>query len=168
VDLLLVVRRRVPIRMSRIILVPHDGYEMSNKALKYGMEIAKGLNMKIKLIRVVAEVLDASTMSHWNNIERARVKKEVEKYRADIREKEYKKLKKLVPLSNSSGVEASSLVLEGDAAEKIILTIKKETPYLVVIGSNRLKLKGLSKIRALGSVARKLSEKSPRPVLIIK
>jgi nucleotide-binding universal stress UspA family protein len=71
-------------------------------------------------------------------------------------------------MTTSRGVEASSLVLEGDAAEKIVLTIKKEKPYLVVIGSNRLKLKGLSKIRALGSVARKLSEKSPRPVLIIK
>jgi nucleotide-binding universal stress UspA family protein len=154
--------------MSRIILVPHDGYEMSGKALKYAIEIAKGLHMNIKLMRVVEEVLDASTMSHWNNIERARVKRDVEKYRAEIREKEYKKLEKLVSLSNSRGVEASSLVLEGDAAEKIVSTIKKENPYLVVIGSNRLKLKGLSKLRALGSVARKLSEKSTRPVLIIK
>ena len=154
--------------MSRIILVPHDGYEMSDEALKYAIEIAKGLNMSIKLIRITEKVLDASTMSHWNNIERARVKRDVEKYRAQIREKEYKKLKKLVSLSNSRGVEASSLVLEGDAAEKILSTIKKEKPYLVVVGSNRLKLKGLSKIRALGSVARKLYEKSPRPVLIIK
>ena len=154
--------------MSHTILVPHDGYEMSDNALKYATEIAKGLNMKIKLIRVVDEVLDVSTMGIWNNIERARVKRNIEKSKAHIRQKEYKKLEKLVSLANSSGVEASSLVLEGDAAEKIILTIKKEKPYLVVIGSNRLKLKGLSKIRALGSVARKLSEKSSHPVLIIK
>ncbi len=154
--------------MSQMILVPHDGYEMSDKALKYAIEIAKGLNMNTKIIRVVEEVLDVSTMSHWNNIERARVKRDVEKHRTQIREKEYKKLEKLVSLANSRGVEASSLVLEGDAAEKIVSTIKKENPYLVVIGSNRLKLKGLSKIRALGSVARKLSENSPRPVLIIK
>lgn len=154
--------------MSRTILVPHDGYEMSDNALKYATEIAKGLNMKIKLIRVVDEVLDVSTMGIWNNIERARVKRDVEKNKAHIRQKECRKLEKLVSLANSSGVEASSLVLEGDAAEKIILTIKKEKPYLVVIGSNRLKLKGLSKIRALGSVAKKLSEKSSHPVLIIK
>jgi nucleotide-binding universal stress UspA family protein len=154
--------------MSRVILVPHDGHEMSDEALKYAIEIAKGLNMTIKLIRITEQVLDASTMGIWNNIERARVKRDVEKYRAQIRQKEYKKLKKLVSLSNSRGVEASSLVLEGDAAEKIVSTIKKEKPYLVVIGSNRLKLKGLSKIRALGSVARKLSENSPRPVLLIK
>ena len=154
--------------MSHTILVPHDGYEMSDKALKYAIEIAKGLNMKIKLIRVVEEVLDVSTMGIWNNIERARVKRDVEKNKTHILQKEYKKLEKLVSLANSSGVEASSLVLEGDAAEKTILTIKKEKPYLVVIGSNRLKLKGLSRIRALGSVAKKLSEKSPHPVLIIK
>lgn len=154
--------------MPRIILVPHDGYEMSDKALKYAIEIAKGLNANIKLVRVVEEILDVSTMSHWTHIERARVKRDIEKQRALTREKEYKRLKKLVSLANSRGIEASSLVIEGDATEKIVSTIKKENPYLVVIGSNKLKLKGLSKIRTLGSVAKKLTEKSPRPVLIVK
>lgn len=154
--------------MSSFILVPHDGYEMSDKALKFAIVLAKGLNMRIKLIRVVEETLDVSTMGHWNNIERAKVKRDVEKQRAQIRDREYKKIEKLVSLANSRGVKASSLVLEGDAAEKIVSTIEKVNPYLVAIGSNRLKLKGLSKISVLGSVARKLSEKSPRPVLLIK
>jgi nucleotide-binding universal stress UspA family protein len=153
---------------SRTILVPHDGYGMSDEALKYAIEIAKGLNISIKLIRVVEELLDVSTMGHWDNIERARVKRDVEKRKAKNREKEYKRLKKLVSLTESRGVEASSLVLEGDPAEKIVSTIKEEKPYLVVIGSNRLKLKDLSKIRAIGSVAKKLSERSPRPLLITK
>ncbi|MDQ3847733.1 MAG: universal stress protein [Thermoproteota archaeon] len=141
---------------------------MSDKALKYAIEIATGLKMNVKLLRVIEEVLDASTMSHWNNIERARVKRGVEKYKAQNRDKEYKKLDKLVSLASSRRVKASSLVLEGNVSEKIVSTIKKDNPYLVVIGSDRLKLKGLSKIRALGSVARKLSEKSSAPVLIIK
>ena len=81
--------------MSRIILVPHDGYEMSDSALKYAIEIAKCLNMNIKLIRVVQEVLDISTMGIWNNIERARVKRDIEKARAQIRKREYKKLENL-------------------------------------------------------------------------
>ncbi len=154
--------------MSRIILVPHDGYEMSDKALKYATEIAKGLNMNIKLIRVVEEVLDPSTMSHWNNVERARVKRDVEKYRAKTREKEYKKLEKLVSLANSRGIEASSLVLEGDAAKKIISAINKERPYLVVVGSRRLPSRGLSKLKTLGSVARKITEESKCPVLVVR
>ena len=154
--------------MSRIILVPHDGYEMSDSALKYSIEIAKGLNMKIKLIRVLEQVLDISTMSHWNNIERARLKRDVEKYRAQIREKDYKELEKLVSLSNSRGVEASSLVLEGNAAEKITSVINKERPYLVVVGSRRLPSRGLSKLKILGSVARKITEESKCPVLVVR
>ena len=154
--------------MSRIILVPHDGYEMSDKALKYAIEIAKGLNMNIKLIRVVQGVIDISTMGIWNNIERARVKRDVEKNKTHILQKEYKKLEKLVSLANSSGVEASSLVLEGDAAEKITSIINKERPYLVVVGSGRLPSRGLSKLKTLGSVARKITEESKYPVLVVR
>ena len=154
--------------MSRTILVPHDGYEMSDNALKYATEIAKGLNMKIKLIRVVDEVPDVSTMGIWNNIERARVKRDVEKSKAHIRQKEYKKLEKLVSLANSSGVEASSLVLEGDAAEKITSVINKERPYFVVVGSRRLPSRGLSKLKTLGSIARKITEESKCPVLVVR
>ncbi|MDQ3854715.1 MAG: universal stress protein [Thermoproteota archaeon] len=141
---------------------------MSDKALKYATEIAKGLNMSIKLIRVVEEVLDISTMSHWNNIERARVKRDVEKHRAQIREKEYKKLKKQLATSHSRGVEASALVLEGNVVEKITSVINKERPYLVVVGSGRLPSRGLSKLKTLGSVARKLTEESKWPVLVVR
>ena len=154
--------------MPKLILVPHDGCEMSDKALKYAIEIAKGLEMNIKIIRVVEETLDVSTMGHWDNIKRARVKSDVQKQRAQIREREYKRLEKLVSLADARGVEASSLVLEGDAADKILSTIKNENPYLVVIGSNRLKLKGLSRIRALGSVAKKIGKGSSYPVLLVK
>jgi nucleotide-binding universal stress UspA family protein len=154
--------------MPKMVLVPHDGYEMSDKALKYAIEIAKGLEMNMKIIRVVEEILDISSMGHWDNVKRAKVKRDVEKHKAEIREKEYKRLEKLVSLANASGVKASSLVLEGDAADKILSIIKKENPYLVIIGSNKLKLKGLSRIRALGSVAKKIGEKSTRPVLLVK
>lgn len=154
--------------MSHVILLPHDGYEMSDKALKYTIEISKGLNMSIKLIRVVEETLDVSTMGHWDNIKRAKVKRDVEKHRSQIREKEKNKLEKLVSIANSRGVEASSLVLEGNAAEKIASVIKKEKPYLVVVGSRRLPARGLSKLKTLGSVVRKITEESKCPVLVVR
>jgi hypothetical protein len=59
------------------------------------------LNISIKLIRVVVELLDVSTMGHWDNNERARVKRDVEKRKAQNREKEYQRLKKLVSLAGS-------------------------------------------------------------------
>ena len=154
--------------MLHVILLPHDGYEMSDKALKYTIEISKGLNMSIKLIRVVEETLDVSTIGHWDNIKRAKVKRDVEKHRSQIREKEKNKLEKLVSIANSRGVKASSLVLEGDAAEKIASIIKKERPYLVVVGSRRLPARGWSKLKTLGSVARKITEESKRPVLVVR
>lgn len=154
--------------MSHVILLPHDGYEMSDKALKYTIEISKGLTMSIKLIRVVEETLDVSTMGHWDNIKRAKVKRDVEKHRSQFREKEKNKLEKLVSIANSRGVEASSLVLEGNAAEKIASVIKKEKPYLVVVGSRRLPARGLSKLKTLGSVARKITEESKCPVLVVR
>ena len=154
--------------MSHVILLPHDGYEMSDTALKSPIEISKGLNMSIKLIRVVEETLDVSTMGHWDNIKRAKVKRDVEKHRSQIREKEKNKLEKLVSIANSRGVEASLLVLEGDAAEKIASVIKKERPYLVVVGSRRLPARGLSKLKTLGSVARKITEESKCPVLVVR
>jgi nucleotide-binding universal stress UspA family protein len=154
--------------MSHVILLPHDGYEMSDKALKYAIEISKGLNMSIKLIRVVEETLDVSTMGHWDNIKRAKVKRDVEKHRSQIREKEKNKLDKLVSIANSRGVETSSLALEGNAAAKIASVIKKEKPYLVVVGSTRLPARGLSKLKTLGSVARKITEESKCPVLVVR
>lgn len=67
------------------------------------------------------------------------------------------------------GLEVTTIVIEGvDVPDEIIKIIKKERPYIVVIGSSRLKSKGLSRIRILGSVARKLSVESTRPLLIVK
>jgi hypothetical protein len=51
---------------------------------------------------------------------------------------------------------------------RFIAEMTKENPYLVVIGSNRLKLKGLSRMRALASVAKKIGEGSSHPILLVK
>jgi nucleotide-binding universal stress UspA family protein len=71
--------------MRKTILVPHEDNEASATAIKYAIEIAKGLNMDIKLVRVVPEVLDFSTMSNWNDVERKRVKKALDRCRKNVR-----------------------------------------------------------------------------------
>jgi nucleotide-binding universal stress UspA family protein len=156
--------------VAEVILVPHDGNKMSDAALVYALEIAKSMNMKIKLVRIIPEILDFSTMSFWTEAERRRVRKEVKLMKAKARDDEYKKLKKQLSLISSRGVEGSAHVTEGvDVVEKIVQLVRKDKPYLVAVGSKRLKQRGrLSKIQLLGSVARRLSEQSPLPVLIIK
>jgi nucleotide-binding universal stress UspA family protein len=155
--------------MTRTILVPHENNEASGKAIKYAIEIANSMDMTIKLVRVVPEVIDFSTMSHWNVVERKRVKEAIGLYRKDVQDQEAKNLGRHISRINAKGVKASAIVVEGvDAAEKIAELIRQERPYLVVIASTRLKLRGLARLRMLGSVARKLSEESESPVLIVK
>jgi nucleotide-binding universal stress UspA family protein len=153
----------------KTILVPHDGGPMSDDALKYALEIAKSMD-KIMLARIIPEMLDIAAMSFWTETERRRVRKEVRIMRRKTHESEYTKLQKQISLINSRGVKGSAFVTEGtNIAEKILQQIKKEKPYLVVVGSKRLKQRGrLSKIQFLGSVARKLAEQSPTPILIVK
>jgi nucleotide-binding universal stress UspA family protein len=155
--------------MTKVILVPHDGHTMSDTALRYAIDIAKDMGMNIRLVRVIPQLLDISDMSHWTAAQRRRVKKVMEGKRKRARGREYKKLEKQISLINLKGVEARPLVIEGiDVADEITKIIKKEKPYIVVIGSSKLKSRGLSRIGILGSVARKLSVESTRPLLIVK
>ena len=60
-------------------------------------------------------------------------------------------------------------MVEGiDVADEITKIAKKEEPYIIVIGSSKLKSKGLSRIRILGSVAKKLSIQSTHALFIVK
>lgn len=154
--------------MARTILVPHDGHSMSNKALEYAVDIAKAMNMSITIVRVIDEMISVSTMAQLRDAERTGIRKDMERQLARAREQEHNKLKKQLSIANSRGVEASALVLEGDVVKKIISTIDKEKPYIIVVGSRKLQSRGLSKLNFLGSVARKLSEESKYPVLIVR
>ena len=85
------------------------------------------------------------------------------------RAQEYRRLEKQISSINLKRVKTTSLVIEGiDVADQLIKVIKREKPYIVVIGSRKLSSRGILKIRTPGSVARKLSMESTRPVLIAK
>ncbi len=57
-------------------------------------------------------------------------------------------------------------VLEGSTANELLKSIKENRIDLVVIGSQGLS--GLSRIKALGSVSRKISELADCPVMIVR
>jgi nucleotide-binding universal stress UspA family protein len=154
--------------VASTILVPNDGHSMSDKALQYALDIAESMKMRVKIVRVIDEAIGDSTMAQLRDVERQTIRKDVELQLAKVRQGEYNKLKKQLDTSHSRGVEASALVLEGNVAEKITSVINKERPYLVVVGSGRLPSKGLSKLKTLGSVARKLTEESKCPVLVVR
>jgi nucleotide-binding universal stress UspA family protein len=67
----------------------------------------------------------------------------------------------------SKGVKAYyKIIVNGNIAEEILKVAKKKTIDLIVIGSQGLH--GISKIKSLGSVSRKVSELASCPVLIVR
>jgi uncharacterized protein with PhoU and TrkA domain len=62
------------------------------------------------------------------------------------RAQEYRKLEKRISSINLKRVKTTSLVIEGiDVADQLIKVIKKEKRYTVVIGSSKLRSRGILK-----------------------
>ena len=149
--------------MKGKILVPHDGYEMSDKALKYAIEIAKAMRMEIIILRVV-HVFDFSIIP-LSYRERENLMKELKTVDGEAKKHMYGKLAKQLTACVSKGVKAKRLVMIGEPVEKILAVAAQENPYMIIIGSR--KLKGFGKLKILGSVARKVSENAKCPVTIV-
>lgn len=145
------------------ILVPHDGTEMSDRAVEKATELAKAFKAQLILVHVIEQIPISPTIMLGSDmilINRARrsVRKELEEGWNKMAEVMINGLKK-------HNVEATCDCLVGSAAEKILQFAKIKKIDLIVMGSRRFK--GLSKIKALGSVTRKVSEMAGCPVLII-
>jgi nucleotide-binding universal stress UspA family protein len=72
------------------------------------------------------------------------------------------KIKKL----SEQSLQSDSKCLTEDIAEKILEYAHSKKVDMIVIGSSN-RLKGISKIKALGSVSRRVSELADCPVIII-
>lgn len=146
------------------ILVPHDGDQMSDKALLHAAEIAKEMNAEIILLRVIAEIQVPPTLLFGNDrvlIQEA--KRSIEK---EIEQNWNRFAQEKVKLLSSEKLKVSSDIRTGDPAEQIIQYAKEMGADMIIMGSRRLA--GVSKIVvALGSVARKVSENAFCPVTIV-
>ena len=146
------------------ILVPHDGDQMSDKALMYAAELAKALHSELTILYVIEEIEVPPTLLLGNDrilIAKARmsIAKELEQKWNTFAQGKLK-------LLSSENVRADSVVKIGHAGEEILQFAKDNKIDLIVMGSRRLE--GVSKVvRAIGSVARKVSELAYVPVMIV-
>ena len=148
--------------ISRILL-PHDGTEMSDKAVEKAVELAKALDAELVLLHVIEQIPIPPSIMLGSDpvlIKRARrsVMRELEQgwnKLVEIKEHELEKDK----------VSITSDCLVGTASDQILRYAKTNKSDMIVMASARLK--GLSKIKALGSVTRKVSERADCPVLIV-
>jgi nucleotide-binding universal stress UspA family protein len=146
------------------ILVPHDGDHMSDKAVQYAADLAKALGAEIVLLYVIDEIEVPATLLLGNDrVLIARARRSIAQ---SIEQRWNKFSEEKIKLLSSEKNRVSSNIRNGDPAEQIVKFTKENQVDLIVMGSRRLE--GVSKIVvALGSVARKVSERASCPVMLV-
>lgn len=147
------------------LLVPHDGSEMSDKALDEAIRFAKHFGSKIILLHVVEDrVAPPSALLAFIK-EKATLGKAKADLMGIIRMGGENMLGDRVEKARSAGLEANTMIEVGDPAEVILKTAEKEGADMIIMGSRQLK--GARRLMMLGSVARRVAESAGRPFMLI-
>lgn len=151
--------------MARPILVPHDGTEMSDKALEKAIEFARAFKSEIIIVHIVDSrfVPPSATLgliSDKTTLENAKTQLiRILKSGAEIM------LNKKIQKTKEGGVSARFILGVGSPAGEIVSIANAEKAEMIVIGSRQLKG---NKMITLGSVARRVSETASCPVMIVR
>lgn len=126
--------------MYERILVPLDGSELAEGALPYAKAIATRLGSEVLLLTACTphDCLDRPLRAYLDN-----------------------KAEELA----SSGIGASSLVVQGDVADEILASAENNSVSLIIISTHGIS--GVSRW-ALGNIANKVLQESDIPTLLIR
>ena len=153
------------------ILVPHDGSEMSDKALDKAIDFSKAFQSEIIILHVVDDRLIPSSailgfIGEKSRLEDAKMQAlNILKLGAEAM------LKDRMEKVRANGINVRFIIGMGAPAQGIIDVAENELVDLIVIGSRELKREkeyAAGKLKLLGSVARRVSEIAESPVMIIK
>jgi nucleotide-binding universal stress UspA family protein len=154
------------------ILVPHDGEETSDKALDNAIKIAKLVqDSEITLLHILEIALPPSLALRAKPIHSFKTGEMIspEAYIKEIylesKQEFLKKYKNIRQKCNDIGVSFHIKIDIGDPAEKILEHANENKANLIVMGRERRK--GISKYVSFGSVAKKVAENSPCPIMLI-
>ena len=148
------------------ILVPYDGSSFSKKALERAIELAHNLDSEVILIHVV-NLSYIAPPGGLHGLTTGKSKKSpMIKWKESVKKNAKKMLESCVKKCKSNGVSASYVIKDGNIAEEILNFSKKKKSTLIIIGSQGLS--GISRLKTLGSVSRKVSEQAHCPVLIVR
>jgi nucleotide-binding universal stress UspA family protein len=147
------------------ILVPHDGSETSDKALDKAIEFAKALGSEIILLNVVDDrfVPPSTTLaflSEKSPLEDAKM--QIVKL---LKQAAEGMLRDRIAKAANQGTKIRHILAVGPPADEIVATANNEKASMIIMGSRQLST--MEKIKALGSVARKVSETATIPVMLV-
>lgn len=145
------------------ILVPHDGTEMSDKAFRKATKLAKALAAELVLLHVIEDTPVPPSLMLGNDMTL------INRAKRSVRRELERGWDKMIEIKTHE-IENDNVPLRGECrygspADRILRFAKDNKIDTIVMGSRRLK--GVSKIKALGSVTRKVSELAECPVLIV-
>lgn len=137
------------------ILIPVDGSDYSVRAAEYGITIAKLLGAQVMVVYVIDDVVldQISKVSEREDNERE-LKQDGQRY-----------INYILGLAEKENVKASSLLASGRPFEQIVHLAKGLGMELIVMGTYGHR--GADRI-LIGSVAERVIEYSPCPVLVVK
>lgn len=144
------------------ILVPYDGSKFSEKALKEAIKIAKKFDSDLFILTVI----DASSVSIPKT--KKGVMLDVKKFARTLKNHTAKldlKLRDEVLRCKEDGVSADYELVMGKPAEIILKFAKKREINLIAMGIQGLT--GFGRLKAIGSISRRISEQASCPVLLV-
>lgn len=143
------------------VLVGVDGSLGSRRAVDYSIQIARATGWEVVLLHVLEE--EKTAREFMENVKVQRL--------AEPEGRSYLQMKLRLIIKESapeiwiSGIRYSTVIEIGDAREKILIVGRRMGVAMIVLGFAGLK--GVQRIRALGSLSRALIERSKVPVLVV-
>jgi nucleotide-binding universal stress UspA family protein len=151
------------------ILVPYDGSESSDKAVRYTIQYANSLSKdaEIILLYVVPEIQLPPSYEYGMRLSYVKSSKEYRKeVYQQLRSRGLEMLERKKDEFKEVGLRnVGTRISVGNTVKEILGSASAEKVGLIVIGSQGLG--GISKLKALGSVSRSVSERAKCPVLVV-
>jgi nucleotide-binding universal stress UspA family protein len=155
-----------PMTGYKKILMPHDGSEMSDKALKHAVYIAEVSGAELVILNVIeTEVMPPSFtlafLEPGSSLEQAREKlrNRMEGGVKQMLEQRVQRSKEIV----GNDARISYVVAAGKPVDEITKTAEEGNYDLLIMGSSRI----TSPVRILGSTVRKVLDSVRKPVMVI-
>jgi len=137
------------------ILVPTDGSDPSMRAAEFAVNLAKHFESEIVAIYVIDRVI-------LEEVSKVHERHELEE---EIKRKAERCLNYIVKLAEKKGLKARSILVEGQPHDQIVRHAESLEADIIIMGSRGRR--GMNRI-LIGSVAERVIEYAPCPVLVIK
>lgn len=146
------------------ILVAHDGTDLGERALDYGVELAEKYQAQLTVISVIElqtlPVISFSPLGGGIPAYTPNIRESLRKRRKNLLLEDLQEIKKENP-----SLEVTMKLLEGDPADRIVEMAEEDQFDLIVMGSSGIS--GLKRV-FFGSVSDKVKTESKIPILIVK